>query len=126
MVLSSASKKKLAIWAVALALGGGTLTASAEACLLGEGYGYRNSAAPAARVTASAAMDGGALAWVGEEVWAGDVEAWVGEEVWAGEVVWAVWAGEVVWAVWAGEVEFAAEIYIEVADRTNSVRHFFQ
>ena len=54
---------------------------------------------------------GGALAWVGEEVWAGDVEAWVGEEV---------------WAVWAGEVDIAAEIYIEVADRTNSVRHFFQ
>ena len=43
-------------------------------------------------------MDGGALAWVGEEVW----------------------------AVWAGEVDIAAEIYIEVADRTNSVRHFFQ
>ena len=51
------------------------------------------------RVTASAAMDGGALAWVGEEVWAGDVEAWVGEEV---------------WAVWAGEVDIAAEISIEV------------
>ena len=46
------------------------------------------------RVTASAAMDGGVLAWVGE-VWAGDVEAWVGEEVWA------AWAGEEVWAAWA-------------------------
>ena len=32
MSISSASKKKLAIWAVALALGGGTLIASAQAC----------------------------------------------------------------------------------------------
>ena len=53
---------------------------------------------------------GGALAWVGEEVWAGDAEAWVGEEV---------------WAVWAGEVDIAAEIYIEVADRTKEVRTNF-
>ena len=48
MAISSASKKKLAIWAVALALGGGTLTASAEACSMSEGYGYRGSAYPAA------------------------------------------------------------------------------
>jgi hypothetical protein len=60
------------------------------------------------RVTASAAMDGGVLAWVGE-VWAGDVEAWVGEEV---------------WAAWAGEADIAAEIYIKVVDRINPARHF--
>ena len=48
MAISSASKKKLAIWAVALALGGGTLAASAEACSMSEGYGYRGSAYPAA------------------------------------------------------------------------------
>ena len=48
MAISSTSKKKLAIWAVALALGGGTLIASAEACSMSEGYGYRGSAYPAA------------------------------------------------------------------------------
>ena len=47
MSISSASKKKLAIWAVALALGGGTLIASAQACHVGEGYGYRGSTAAA-------------------------------------------------------------------------------
>ena len=48
MAISSASKKKLAIWAVALALGGGTLTASAGACGWNKGYGFRDSAYPAA------------------------------------------------------------------------------
>ena len=42
--------------------------------------------------TVSAAMDGGALAGVGAEAWAGDV-AGVGAEV---------------WAAWAGEVDIAA------------------
>ena len=70
------------------------------------------------------AMDGGALAWVGEEAMDGGALAWVGEEVWAGDA--EAWVGEEVWAVWAGEVDIAAEISIEVADRTNSVRHFFQ
>ena len=44
MAISNASKKKLAIWAVALALCGGTLTASAEACFTGKGYGFRSTA----------------------------------------------------------------------------------
>ena len=47
---------------------------------MGEGYGYRGSAYPVAAVTASAAMDGGALAWVGEEAMDGGALAWVGEE----------------------------------------------
>ena len=42
--------------------------------------------------TVSAVMDGGALAGVGAEVWAGDA-AGVGAEV---------------WAAWAGEVDIAA------------------
>ena len=56
-------------------------------------------------------MDGGALAWVGEEAMDGDAQAWVGEEVWAGDA--EAWVGEEVWAVWAGEVDFAAEISIK-------------
>jgi hypothetical protein len=48
MAITRASKKRLAICAVVLALGGGTLTASAEACYRG-GYGWRAAAAyPAA------------------------------------------------------------------------------
>ena len=43
--------------------------------------------------TVSAVMDGGALAGVGAEVWAGDA-AGVGAEV---------------WAAWAGEVDIGAE-----------------
>jgi len=48
MAISSASKKKFAIWAVALAVCGGTLTASAGACGWNKGYGFRDSAYPAA------------------------------------------------------------------------------
>jgi hypothetical protein len=48
MAISSASKKKLAIWAVALAVCGGTFTASAGACGWNKGYGFRDSASPAA------------------------------------------------------------------------------
>jgi hypothetical protein len=47
MAISNATKKKLAVWAVALALSGGILSASAEACSRSEGYGYRDSAYPA-------------------------------------------------------------------------------
>jgi hypothetical protein len=48
MTISKTSKKKLAMWAVALALSGGILTTSAEACSRSEGYGYRDSTYPAA------------------------------------------------------------------------------
>jgi hypothetical protein len=48
MAISSTSKKKLAIWAVALAVCGGALTVSAEACGWNKGYGFRDSAYPAA------------------------------------------------------------------------------
>ena len=122
MTISSASKKKLAILAVALALGGGTLTASAGACDWNKGYGFRDSTAPAAA--------GYGFRGYG---WRGAGLGWRGvgwrRGVWVGEEVWAAWAGEEVWAAWAawaGEADIAAEIYIKLADGTNPARHFFQ
>jgi hypothetical protein len=44
MNIGRASKKKLAIMAVALALGGGTLATSADACGLRSGHGWRAGA----------------------------------------------------------------------------------
>src|SRR4029079_13716741 len=69
MSISSASKKKLAIWAVALALGGGTLIASAQACHVGEGYGYRGSTAAAGYGFRSYGWRGVGWGWRGGVGW---------------------------------------------------------
>ena len=112
MAISKASKRKLAIWAVALALGGGTLTASAEACGRSGEYGYSDSAYPAA-----AGYGFRGYGWR-DEGWGWRDRGWgwrgAGLGWRAGGVGWRRGGG---WRDGDRRGEIAAEINIEVADR---------